>query len=337
MPKKGTKRAKPVIGDPSDARGMARYRDEYLMYLRTANFSDRTVHNREVYLNFFIQWAEERGITRPSDVNKPILDRYQRYIYHCRKKNGLPLSFRSQHCRLVPIRAYFKWLARHNHLLYNPASELELPKLERRLPKHVLTKSEVEQVLRQCDLGNVFGVRDRAIIETLYSTGMRRMELIKLKIFDLDADRGTLMIRQGKGKKDRMIPIGERAVMWVAKYTNEVRPGLVVEPDDGTLFLTNLAEGFTPDRLTQLVRNYVEAAAIGKHGSCHLFRHTMATLMLEHGADVRFIQAMLGHANLETTQIYTQVSIKKLKEIHTSTHPGARLRTRDEEEKIVPQ
>ena len=335
MPKKGAKLEKPVIGDLSDARGMARYRDDYLVYLRTTNYSDRTVGNREVYLNFFIQWAEERGVTRPNEVNKPILDRYQRYLYHCRKKDGLPLSFRSQYCRLVPIRAFFKWLTRNNHILYNPASELELPKLEHRLPKHVLTKSEVEQVLSQCDINNELGVRDRAIIETLYSTGMRRMELIKLKIFDLDADRGTLMVRQGKGKKDRMIPIGERAVMWVEKYLNEVRPELVVEPDDGTLFLTNLAEAFTPNRLTQLVRNYVEAAAIGKHGACHLFRHTMATLMLEHGADVRFIQAMLGHASLDTTQIYTQVSIKKLKEIHTSTHPGAKLHKEGEEEQIV--
>jgi integrase/recombinase XerD len=209
-----------------------------------------------------------------------------------------------------------------NHLLYNPASELELPRLEHRLPQHVLTTSEVEQVIAQPDVSEPMGVRDRAILETFYSTGMRRSELMSLSLFDLDRERGTVMIRQGKGKKDRMIPIGERALNWIDRYQNEVRAELVIGRDNTTLFLTNLGEMFTPDRLTQVVRRYVDAANLGKTGSCHLFRHTMATLMLENGADIRYIQAMLGHAELSTTQIYTRVSIRKLKEIHTATHPG---------------
>ncbi|NKC15795.1 MAG: tyrosine-type recombinase/integrase [Gammaproteobacteria bacterium] len=155
------------------------------------------------------------------------------------------------------------------------------------------------------------------------------MELIGLKLYDIDVDRGTEMIRQGKGKKDRMIPIGDRALVWIDKYLTEVRPELVVGIDDGILYLTNLSEPFTPNRLTQLVRNYVQAAGIGKTGGCHLFRHTMATLMLEHGADIRFIQEMLGYADVSTTQIYTQVSIRQLKEIHTATHP-ARLEKQQE-------
>ncbi len=333
MPRKGAKLPKALIGDPTDSRGMARYRDRFLEWMQSTNYSERTVGNRNMYLNLFIQWAEQRGVTRPQEVTKPILDRYQRYLYHQRKKNGDPLSFRSQHARLVPVRAFFKWLCKNNHILYNPASELELPKLEKRLPKHVLSINDVEKILNLPNVNIELGIRDRAILETLYSTGMRRMELVNLKLMDMDTDRGTLMIRQGKGKKDRMIPIGDRAVQWVDKYIEEVRPSLVCEPDDGTLFLTNLAEPFTPNRLTQLVRNYVNAAEIGKKGACHLFRHTMATLMLENGADIRFIQQMLGHAKLETTQIYTQVSIKKLKEIHTFTHPGSRLQPRSAERK----
>jgi integrase/recombinase XerD len=124
---------------------------------------------------------------------------------------------------------------------------------------------------------------------------------------------------------DTIIPIGERALAWIDKYVTDVRPSLVLEPDEGVVFLTNTGEPFTPNRLTQLVRDYVDKAKVGKRGACHLFRHTMATLMLEGGADVRFIQEMLGHVKLETTQIYTQVSIRKLKEIHTATHPGARM------------
>jgi len=155
------------------------------------------------------------------------------------------------------------------------------------------------------------------------------MELINLKLYDIDVDRGTVMIRQGKGRKDRMIPIGERALAWIDKYLTKVRPELVTGIDEGVLYLTNLSEPFTPNRLTQLVRNYVQSAGIGKTGACHLFRHTMATLMLEHGADIRFIQEMLGHADVSTTQIYTQVSIRQLKEIHTATHP-ARLEKHQE-------
>jgi hypothetical protein len=165
-------------------------------------------------------------------------------------------------------------------------------------------------------------VRDRAILETLYSTSMRRMELVGLGFYDLD--RGTLMIRQGKGKKDRMIPIGERAIVWIEKYRSDVRPQFVMEPDGGVLFLTAEGDRFSPNGMTSLVRNYVLGADLGKRGACHLFRHTMATQMLENGADIRFIQQMLGHAKLETTQIYTQVSIRKLQEIHRATHPTSR-------------
>jgi integrase/recombinase XerD len=144
----------------------------------------------------------------------------------------------------------------------------------------------------------------------------------------VDAERGTVMIREGKGRKDRLIPIGERALAWIAKYKADVRPELATGMDDDTLFLTHLGEAFAPIRLTQMVRDYIDAARIGKRGSCHLFRHTMATLMLENGADIRYIQAMLGHAKLDTTQIYTQVSIRMLKTIHTATHPGKPVRPR---------
>ena len=130
------------------------------------------------------------------------------------------------------------------------------------------------------------------------------------------------MIRQGKGKKDRVIPIGERAAAWIEKYVRVSRPQLVVGPDDGTVFLSNAGEPFSLDHLSDLVRIHVDASKIGKRGAYNLFRHTMATLMLEGGADIRYIQAMLGHTDLKTTEIYTQVSIRQLKQIHTATHPA---------------
>ncbi len=189
----------------------------------------------------------------------------------------------------------------------------------------MLSIDEIEQVLRQPDLNDAKGLRDRAILETFYSTGIRRMELANLKLYDIDADRGTVMIRQGKGKKDRHIPIGERAVAWINKYVNEARPQLVLGAEDGTVFLTHLGEPFQRVQLTKLVRVYLEKSKIGKVGGCHLFRHTMATLMLENGADIRIIQEMLGHAQLSTTEIYTRVSINLLKKVYSATHPAAHL------------
>ena len=310
MPRKGKKTPRTVIGDPADPQGFERLTEAYLEWMRVKNYSERTIENRRVYIDHLIIWADERGLIRPAEITRPILERYQRYLYYYRKKNGQPLSFRSQHTHLTSVRAFFKWLAKTNHILYNPASDLDLPKLEHRLPKHVLTEREAEQVINGPDIDEKFGIRDRAILETLYSTGMRRMEVINLRLYDIDTDRGTIIIRQGKGKKDRMTPIGDRALAWITKYLEEVRPTLADEPDDGYLFLTTYGERFTRNRMTQLVRNYVDAADIGKRGSCHLFRHTVATLMLENGADIRFIQQLLGHARLDTTQIYTQVSIR---------------------------
>ena len=317
-----TKKRKPEAPPVSP---LAALMEKHLEALRVLNYSEYTVKNRRVHLGFFLAWCHDRGITGPTEVTRPILEHYQRYLFHYRQKNGNPLSFRSQHTRLVPIRVWFRWLARQHHILHNPASELELPRLEHRLPKSVLSVAEIEQVLAQPDIRDPLGLRDRALMETLYSTGMRRRELANLKLYDLDTERGTVTIRQGKGKKDRMIPIGERAAAWMEKYIREARPKLVVEPDDHTVFLSNAGEPFCLDHLSDLVREHVDAANIGKRGACHMFRHVMATLMLDNGADIRYIQEMLGHADLKTTQIYTQVSIRQLKRIHAATHPGASL------------
>lgn len=310
-------------GDASDPQGFLALRERYLDAIAVRNFSPRTIHYRRRYIGFFVAWAEQRGIGRPNEVTKPILERYQRFLFHYHKLDGEPLTFRTQYGYLVAIRMYFKWLTKHNHLLYNPASELELPKLGRRLPKFILSAAEAEAVINQPDVALPLGLRDRAILETLYSTGVRRMELARLGIYDLAADRGTVTVRHGKGDKDRTIPIGDRAVAWVQRYLHEVRPGLLVGDRAGdVLFLTEHGEPLGGGRLSQLVRGYIESAGLGKLGSCHLFRHTMATLMLEGGADIRYVQEMLGHENVSTTQVYTQVSIRQLKAIHTATHPA---------------
>jgi integrase/recombinase XerD len=170
----------------------------------------------------------------------------------------------------------------------------------------------------------ILGLRDRAIMEVFYSTGMRRMELCHLQVYDLNTDKRTVLIRQAKGKKDRVLPIGERAVAWTVHYLEHVRLELMTAVHHTTLFVTRDGLPFSTQRLSDLVRRYVRKAELSKTGGCHLFRHSMATSMLENGADIRYIQAMLGHASLETTEIYTRVSIQKLRQIHDATHPASR-------------
>jgi integrase/recombinase XerD len=260
-------------------------------------------------------------------VTLAILERYQRYLYHYRKPNGEPLTFGTQQTRLAPLKAFFQWATRERHLLYNPASELLLPRLPRRLPKHILSVADIESLISQPDIATAQGVRDRAMLETLYSTGIRRMELVQLTLYDLDTRGGSLTVRGGKGSRDRIVPLGERACAWLDRYLDEIRPQLVASHDTGHCFLTDFGEPFEKNRLGDLVKRYIERAGFKVIGSCHLFRHAMATHMLENGADIRYIQAILGHSDLDTTAIYTQVSIHKLKQIHAATHPAKPHRT----------
>ena len=325
MPPRGKRKEPYSLSPHADPQGIDYLIVKYLESLEVRGYSPVTIENQGKYLRNFLGWCGERGLNRPQEITRPILERYQRHLYHHRKENGQPLSFRCQGHQLMVVRGLFRWLVRSNHLLYNPASDLDLPKPEKRLPKHILSISEVESIIGKTDITKPIGIRDRAILETFYSTGMRRAELVRLKIFDLDTERETIIIQQGKGKKDRMLPIGERALAWINKYLQEVRPLLVMPPDDSTLFLTMDGVALSSNRLSKMLGDYIKATGIGKKGSCHIFRHTMATLMLEGGADIRFVQQMLGHTKLETTEIYTHVSMKKLREVFLATHPGARL------------
>jgi len=309
-------------GDVDDPDGLYQHMLRYLAHLTERNYSQCTVEIRNEQLRYLIRWCDERGLKRPQQLDRPILEAYQKHLFYYRKKNGEPLSSTNHHQRICAVRQWLHWLVRQGHLLYNPAADLDMPRVEKRLPKAVLTANEAETILAVPDVRTSLGLRDRAILETFYSTGMRRKELSDLNVQSIDAERGTVMIRQGKGKKDRLIPIGARALAWIAKYRDTARPEWVVGRDGGGLFLNSMGDPMDLAHLSNLVREYVDKAGIGKQGSCHLFRHTMATLMLENGADTRVIQAILGHVSLDSTQIYTHVSIRHLKTIHTATHPG---------------
>jgi len=302
--------------------GIIHYLKRFLEWSASMNYSQDTTHTRDTCIRRFIVWCDARELSSPQDITTPILERYRRHLFHYRKSNGQPLSFSTQHSHLAPIKAFFKWLNKENYILYNPASDFELPRVPKRLPKNILSIEEINDMLNHTAIHGDIGIRDRAIIETFYSTGVRRMELVKLMLQDLDFVRGTLTIFDGKFKKDRVVPIGDRACAWIRKYLEEVRPNLERDDDSAHLFLTEYGEPFIKNRVADLIKKYMLAVGIDKQGACHLFRHAMATHMLENGADIRYIQMILGHVNLSSTEIYTQVSIKKLKQVHAATHPA---------------
>lgn len=301
---------------------LTRYQAAFHEWEAVVGYSPRTIAAQRHAIGRFIAWADERGLSKPQDITRPILERYQRHVYHHRKANGQPLTVSAQLGLVLPLQAWFKWLTKQNHILYNPAADLDLPTRPKALPKGLLSVGQVEDVLNGCDTTKPEGLRMRAMLEVLYSTGIRRFELAGLKLFDVDVERGALMVRQGKGAKDRLVPLGDRACAWVDKYLRELRPELAAPGDDYRLFLDDDGRGFTAERIGDIVKRQLTAAGIEHPGACHLFRVACATHMLENGADIRFIQSLLGHAKLDTTQIYTLVSLAKLKEVHNATHPA---------------
>jgi integrase/recombinase XerD len=320
-----------IPGDPEDPGGFHKAVRDWLDYLEVHNYSRATVLDRSWHLARFLTWAELRGLSGPADVTLPALEAYQRHVALRRKHNGMPLSYSTQQKALVPVRLFFAWATKTHRILYNPASELTLPRGEHRLPKATLSAEEVETVLCLPDTATPFGLRDRAVLEVLYSAAVRRGELCGLDLPDVDLARGWLMLRKTQTRYDRVVPMGERASAWVLRYLAESRPKLLVGRDPGALFLAANGERLGHKWLSSQVHGYVEAADLGKSGSCHLFRHTAATLMLEAGADIRYVQELLGHRRLSSTQIYTHVAPERLAAVHAATHPGAKLRRRGED------
>lgn len=298
---------------------------DYLVWMRVHNYARTTIACRDRYLGYFICFAGCRGIEEVEAVTFEMLRDYQHQLFAHRKRDGLPLSFGTQAQRLVPVAQFFSWLRRSGRIRTNPAADLTMPRPDRRLPEATLSAAEMAALLGQPDVARPLGLRDRAVLEVFYSCALRRAELIDLSVRDVDYDRGTIFVRCGKGAKDRYVPVGERALFWLRLYGELVRPGFVGERFLERLFLSSAGTPLCPDWLSRRVRRYLATAGIDKRGSCHLLRHTVATLMLEGGADIRYVAEMLGHARLETTQRYTRVSIDRLRSVHAATHPAAGL------------
>jgi integrase/recombinase XerD len=313
----------------SDSLGLCH--DIYLESLGARNYSATTLEHRRASLKLFMEWARERSLYQASQISRPVLESFQRWLWRYTKANGERLGWSTQRGHLGILKDFFRWITRQNLLLHNPASELELPRPEKRLPQDVLSLSEIERLLAIPNLADPLGVRDRAMLELFYSTGLRRAELCRLQLPDLNTERRTIHVRQGKGKKDRVVPVGARAIHWLDRYLKhwldrylkEVRPRLCLDTRVQALFLTGYGDAFNPDVLSRMVATWLKEAGLKRKGCCHVLRHSCATHMLDNGADIRFIQQLLGHEKLDTTAIYTEVSIKQLQEVHARCHPSA--------------
>jgi len=311
------------------AGSMRAFLGPFLQAMKMQGYADSTLRVLGYQVINFIEWCEQRDVALAADVTKAHVERYQHMACQLLGPSGKPVSNASIHHRLQAMRAFFAWLSQRHHILFSPAADLRMPRLPpRQLPKQILNAEQVEAILSLANAETPLSLRDRAILETLYSTGLRRKELVSLAMHDVDATKGVVNVRHGKGGRQRVTPIGARALLWIQKYLHDARPALNPPSELKTLFLV-APWGSLPARpmpvhtLGAMVRDYLDRAGLAHAGSCcHVFRHAMATQMLENGADVRFLQAILGHANLETTEAYTHVAIGKLKQVHAATHPA---------------
>jgi integrase/recombinase XerD len=233
------------------------------------------------------------------------------------------------------IQRWFVWLVRKGHLGANPAVDLDHPRLTRHLPD-VLTADEVALVLAQCDLTTPDGVRDRAFLELVCATGLRRTEAARLDERDLDETQGVILVREGKGRKDRYVPVSVRAFAWLARYRQEVRSVWCRCARESRLFLRPDGEPAGEGMMSGRVHRLLAQAGITKRGACHLFRHTFATGLMEQGCDIRLIGAMLGHHQLSSTALYTHVTVGPLVRAHARFHQLPEAAAKKEAEPADP-
>ena len=221
--------------------------------------------------------------------------------------------------RLAAIRMFYRFLTRERILREDPTSLIDSPKLWKKIPD-TLSVNDIEALLAQPSARTLQGIRDKAILETLYATGMRVSEIVNLKTDDLNLDVGFLRC-VGKGNKERVIPLGRKAVGAVSRYLSTVRPRLLKKKTSDCLFVSRLGSRISRQSLWKLIKRYAREARIKKPIKPHILRHSFATHLLEHGADLRSVQEMLGHSNIATTQIYTHVNKDRLKAVHKMYHP----------------
>ncbi len=272
--------------------------------------SDNTLNAYRQDLYLFAKWqsARKQSVTQthPSDLLAYLAELSS-------------MSVRTSARRLSSLRRLFQYLTREGQLEENPALSIDSPHLKRSLPKS-LTESEVRQLLHTPDIETNLGLRDKAMLEVLYATGLRVTELVGLSVDQVNLKQGVIRVT-GKGNKERLVPLGEEAIDWLERYLRDARSGLFRADPDSTLFPSSRGKKMTRQTFWYAIKRYAVSAGISKSISPHILRHCFATHLLNHGADLRVIQMLLGHSDISTTQLYTHVAKERLKNLHAQHHP----------------
>jgi integrase/recombinase XerD len=221
--------------------------------------------------------------------------------------------------QLSSLKRFYRHALRQEKIKSDPSININAPKLPKSLPKS-LTEEDVEKLLAAPNAGEALGMRDRAMFETLYASGLRVSELVTLKISQVSHDMGVVRII-GKGNKERLVPLGEEALTWIKRYLKESRPQILRKRATDAMFVTGRGEAMTRQSFWHLIKRHAAHAALNKQISPHTLRHAFATHLLNHGADLRVVQLLLGHSDISTTQIYTHVARERLKQLHAKHHP----------------
>jgi len=295
----------------------ARFRD-YIELVK--GWSQRT---REAYcqeLKPFFAYLERQGVTQLGRLTRSHLEGYRLELSQLQFQ-GKPITAKTQQAKLCAVKSFVKFLYRENFLLLDVGAEFEVPSGPRGLPRAVLSEGEVLQLLETPETDTVRGLRDRAILELLYGTGLRNTELRELMLQHLDLSNGVVRIERGKGNKARVLPLGEEAQAWLEEYLEKSRPELARDPEKTWVFLTNWGAQLTRKWLSFRVSQIAKKAGLPKTSTPHVLRHSCATHMLRRGAGVRHLQTLLGHSCLNTTQIYTRVEVSDLAKVVRQFHP----------------
>jgi integrase/recombinase XerD len=298
--------------------------EDFFLDLRRRGYAERTLHNYRLTLRQFQQWMAEQQLHSVTDLGRQHLEQYHNYLMFRptqwdRRSTPRLLTVRTRNRILSELKTFFRYLKRSGHLPVNLAAELELAKVPKKLPARVLSVPEVQRLLGAIPLDTLLGRRDRAMVEVLYGVGLRRSELMNLKLEDCWLDEPVLRI-VGKGSNERMVPLGPAVLARLKDYLTEVRPhwaGGGVQH----VWVSNHGGATNDQEFLKNLRAYGLSAGLKKRLHFHLFRHTCATHLLKGGADIRSIQLLLGHAKLDTTAIYTRVEMSDLLQVLRQCHP----------------
>lgn len=287
---------------------------KYRLQLASLGYAESTIELYRKNLNQFCQYLTEEGITDLRQVNRHILDAYKALVMA--EQNAME----TKALKLRPVKRLFEYLLENNQLFVNPSEGLVETCRKNRKLAPALSVAEMEKLLQQPNLSFRMQIRNRAIMEILYSSGIRLGELLHLSIHDPDLKDKTLFIRKAKRKKQRIVPLGKNAIFYLQEYLEKIRPRYAAKnPKERTLFLSNTGAPLKPSALRAALREYRIKAGIEKNVSPHTFRRTCATHLLQQGADIRYIQELLGHSSLKVTQYYTRVMPSEVKETHAKT------------------